>query len=218
MPHPVSLTAPVLACLLAGGPAFALESEESSLSDYFGFSSHDVIKIGDDPGPMLAADLNGDGLEDLLIVNNHDSRIDVLYQKKDPDRSDIQPPSRVNELPDHWRYRRESIPLADHARAFRTIDLDDDGDLDILYAGRNRVVVLEQDADIVMFLYRAQYYGFIEDEHGNSTEGKAELIVAKNRSGSLANIELDFIHNCTRFDDPNKITFASEGMRPNIEF
>lgn len=77
---------------------------------------------------------------------------------------------------------------------------------------------IEQDADIVMFLYRAQYYGFIEDEHGNSTEGKAELIVAKNRSGSLANIELDFIHNCTRFDDPNKITFASEGMKPNLEF
>lgn len=77
---------------------------------------------------------------------------------------------------------------------------------------------IEQDADIVMFLYRAQYYGFIEDEHGNSTEGKAELIVAKNRSGSLANIELDFIHNCTRFDDPNKITFVSEGMKPNLEF
>ncbi len=152
MAHTVSLIAPALACLLSGGPAFAQESalaqesEEASLSDYFGFSSHDVIKIGDDPGPMLAADLNGDGLEDLLIVNNHDSRIDVLYQKKKACRNDIEPPSRVNELPDHWRYRRESIPLADHARAFRTIDLDGDGDLDILYAGRDRVVVLEQDA------------------------------------------------------------------------
>ena len=146
MPHPVQLAPTVLVCLLAGGPVMAQDGMETSLSDYFGFSSHDVIKIGDDPGPMLAADLNGDGLEDLLIVNNKDSRIDVLYQKQDPDPEDIEPPSRVNELPNHWRYRRESIPLADAARAFRTIDLDRDGDLDILYAARNRIVALEQDA------------------------------------------------------------------------
>ena len=138
---------------LAGLAMLAVAStplaEDANLSDYFGFKGHDVIKIGDDPGPMLAADLNGDGLEDLLVVNNRDSRIDVLYQKQNPDPMDVEPPSRVNELPDHWRYNRESIALADQAKAIRTIDIDGDEDLDIIYASRGRIVVLEQESENV---------------------------------------------------------------------
>ncbi|MCH2148794.1 MAG: VCBS repeat-containing protein [Phycisphaerales bacterium] len=123
-----------------------LAAQDERLSDYFGFQGHDVIKIGNDPGPMLAADLNGDGLEDLLVINNHDSRIDVLYQKSNPDPSDVKAPTRTNELPDHWRYRRESIPLADQANGLRALDIEGDGDLDLIYAGRGRIVVLEQES------------------------------------------------------------------------
>lgn len=74
---------------------------------------------------------------------------------------------------------------------------------------------IEQDADVVMFLYRAQYYGFSEDENGESTDGKAELIFAKNRSGSLANIPLLFNHSCTRFDN---INYYPKNITPNNEF
>lgn len=62
---------------------------------------------------------------------------------------------------------------------------------------------IEQDADIVMFLYRAEYYGLTEMEDGSSTAGMADLIISKNRSGSLANIELKFNHSCTKFTDDN---------------
>jgi replicative DNA helicase len=44
---------------------------------------------------------------------------------------------------------------------------------------------IEQDADKVFFLYRPEYYGFQLDEDGNVTDGITELILAKNRSGSL---------------------------------
>lgn len=60
---------------------------------------------------------------------------------------------------------------------------------------------LEQDADIVGFIYRAEYYGIKEDESGNSTEGKAEFIVAKNRSGMTGTIDINFEGSCTRFSD-----------------
>jgi replicative DNA helicase len=58
---------------------------------------------------------------------------------------------------------------------------------------------IEQDADVVMFLYRPEYYNFTEDEKGNSTKGIAEVIVAKNRSGSLDIVPLHFVSTFTRF-------------------
>lgn len=56
---------------------------------------------------------------------------------------------------------------------------------------------LEQDADIVMFLYRDEYYNRDEDDNKNL----AELIVAKNRNGSTATIELFFRKETVQFSD-----------------
>lgn len=60
---------------------------------------------------------------------------------------------------------------------------------------------IEQDADIVQFLYRPEYYGINQDEDGNSLEGKAFMIVAKNRHGSTKDIEMRFIGELTKFVD-----------------
>lgn len=60
---------------------------------------------------------------------------------------------------------------------------------------------IEQDADMVLFLYRPEYYGITEDEHGNAATGLAEVIVAKHRNGSLGNILLKFIGKYTKFTD-----------------
>ena len=46
---------------------------------------------------------------------------------------------------------------------------------------------IEQDADIVIFPFRAEYYGITQDADGNSTADLTELIIAKHRSGSLGN-------------------------------
>ncbi|CCH00139.1 replicative DNA helicase [Fibrella aestuarina BUZ 2] len=60
---------------------------------------------------------------------------------------------------------------------------------------------IEQDADMVMFLYRPEYYNITQDEAGNSTAGIGEVIVAKNRSGSLDTIQLRFVNRFTKFCD-----------------
>ena len=60
---------------------------------------------------------------------------------------------------------------------------------------------IEQDADMVMFLYRPEYYGITSDETGESTEGLAELEIAKHRNGSLSTIELEFIPSRTTFEN-----------------
>jgi len=65
---------------------------------------------------------------------------------------------------------------------------------------------IEQDADLVMFLFRPEYYakrnedGVAADEQGNSLEGQAELIVAKQRNGPTGSVPLFFHKTYTRFD------------------
>ena len=60
---------------------------------------------------------------------------------------------------------------------------------------------IEQDADIVMFLYRPDYYGITQDEEGNNTENTAELIIAKHRNGSTGTVNLRFHGAYTKFTD-----------------
>ncbi len=62
---------------------------------------------------------------------------------------------------------------------------------------------IEQDADIVSFIYRPEYYKIEEwdDEDRTPTEGQAEFIVAKHRNGGLDSIRLKFIGNLGKFDN-----------------
>jgi replicative DNA helicase len=62
---------------------------------------------------------------------------------------------------------------------------------------------IEQDADIVSFIYRPEYYKIEEwdDEEQSPTAGQAEFIIAKHRNGSLENIRLKFIGNLGKFDN-----------------
>lgn len=59
---------------------------------------------------------------------------------------------------------------------------------------------LEQDADMVWFIYRPEYYGFLHDEQGQSLKGIAEIIIAKNRNGPLRTVITRFIDFKTRFE------------------
>jgi replicative DNA helicase len=60
---------------------------------------------------------------------------------------------------------------------------------------------IEQDADMVMFIYRPEYYDINEYEDGTSTAGIAELHIAKHRNGALDRVKLRFMHEFTKFKD-----------------
>lgn len=62
---------------------------------------------------------------------------------------------------------------------------------------------IEQDADIVSFIYRPEYYGLTEwdDENGTPCEGQAEFIIAKHRNGGLENIRLKFTGHLAQFSN-----------------
>lgn len=60
---------------------------------------------------------------------------------------------------------------------------------------------IEQDADIVGFIYRPEYYQIMEDEEGQSLKGIGEIIIAKHRHGALDTIRLRFIDQYAKFSD-----------------
>lgn len=73
---------------------------------------------------------------------------------------------------------------------------------------------IEQDADMVMFIYRPEYYEITEDAEGNSTIGLTEVIVAKHRNGALENIPLRFQARFGRFVDWNQDEFSDFSELP----
>lgn len=60
---------------------------------------------------------------------------------------------------------------------------------------------IEQDADVVIFLHRPEYYGIKQDEEGNSTIGLAEIIISKYRDGHTGIVRLRFNGSVVKFSD-----------------
>jgi replicative DNA helicase len=60
---------------------------------------------------------------------------------------------------------------------------------------------IEQDADIVTFIYRPEYYKIYEWDNGDDSRGQGEIIIAKHRNGSLANVRLKFTGDFAKFSD-----------------
>ena len=60
---------------------------------------------------------------------------------------------------------------------------------------------IEQDADIVAFIHRPEYYGFTQTEDGLPTAGLAEIIIAKHRNGAVTDIPMKFLKDQARFAD-----------------
>ncbi len=80
---------------------------------------------------------------------------------------------------------------------------------------------IEQDADIVIFIYRPEYYKIDEDDKG-STAGMADLIIAKHRSGATDEVRMRFVKEFARFENPvidglGSLS-AGSGMQPNSGF
>ncbi len=71
---------------------------------------------------------------------------------------------------------------------------------------------IEQDADIVSFIYRPEYYKIDEwdDEERTPTTGQAEFIVSKHRNGGLDEIRLKFVGHLGKFENLDTFEFSTE--------
>ena len=70
---------------------------------------------------------------------------------------------------------------------------------------------IEQDADIVIFVHRPEYYHIMEDAQGNSLKGMAQICIAKHRKGATKDVTLSFKSEYTRFANPDEYDGYSGG-------
>ncbi len=60
---------------------------------------------------------------------------------------------------------------------------------------------IEQDADLVTFIFRPEYYGITQDDEGNDNTGLTEIIIRKHRNGSPGTVNLKFVKHFGKFTD-----------------
>ncbi len=124
-----------------------------SLAKYFGFDEPRTIVIDKGCGPAIIADMDADGRQDLVVVNNAKSRIEI-HRQRDAARTDEQMERelKVNELPPSRWYDKVEVSVAHRVTALRAADIDADGRIDLIYAGvPGEIVVLKQKTQALNF-------------------------------------------------------------------
>jgi hypothetical protein len=119
--------------------SFAAAVRGADTTNTFDFTGPEIYPIDDGISLLHSADLDGDGLNDIIVVNNLRSKINLLYNRtgKTNDIADAKPPRKLelNELPPDARFRIDSIPVDEHIGAMAVTDLNGDGKPDIAFFG-----------------------------------------------------------------------------------
>jgi FG-GAP-like repeat len=113
----------------------------------FGFTGPEIFPIDSQISLLRSADLDGDGLNDLIVVNNSRSKINLLYnQTGKTNLSKTAKPGmklELNELPADARFRIESIASEKRISSLVVADLNGDGKPDIAYYGEPKELVVQ---------------------------------------------------------------------------
>ncbi|MCW5555365.1 MAG: VCBS repeat-containing protein [Verrucomicrobiae bacterium] len=129
-----------------GMAGFLTDSRAESPSNRFGFTGPEIFPIDNAIGLLHAADLDGDGLNDLIIVNNSRSKINLLYNQtgKTNLTKATKPLAKreLNELPPDARFRIDSIASEKRIAAMVVTDLNGDGRPDFAYYGEPKELVV----------------------------------------------------------------------------
>jgi replicative DNA helicase len=173
-----------------------------------GWTALENLKVGDRIGVPRNKKQSKEEIKESLIFENqfnhsvsqnHSNQITVLEKEQvktkiDDINSDI-----------FWDEITQIIPLEEEHVFDATVP-------EVHNFVANDIIVhnsIEQDADMVIFLYRPEYYEITQDEMGNPTQGTAEVIIAKNRHGSLETVVLQFVGKYTKFQDLDEGGFSA---------
>jgi len=133
----------VLASLGFNSSLYAADTD----TNYFGFSGPEIYPLDPQIESLHVADIDGDGLNDIIIANNSRSKINILYNQtgKTNRTQNAQQiaGSDINELPPDARFRIESIASEKRISGLVVADLNGDGRPDIAYYGEPKELVVQ---------------------------------------------------------------------------
>ena len=103
-----------------------------------------------------------------------------------------------------------NIPILALSQLNRGVENREGGDKRPQLSDLRESGAIEQDADMVLFIHRPEYYKIYQDpETGRDLRGKAEIIVAKHRNGAVGNVLLSFRGEYARFQNPEEDDVSS---------
>jgi len=125
--------------------SLAVTAPAATMTNSFGFSGPEIFPIDQQITLMHVADVDGDGLNDIIVANNLRSKINLLYnQTGKTNRTDSTPPRKLelNELPPDSRFRIDSIPVDERVAALAVVDVNSDGRPDLVYFGDGKDLIV----------------------------------------------------------------------------
>lgn len=116
-----------------------------SATNRFGFTGPEIFPVENFISNLRVADLNGDGLNDIVVANNIHSRISILYNRTgktnaEPSRANVA--REINDLPADARFRIASLASEKRISSLQVEDLNGDGRPDLAYYGEPRELIL----------------------------------------------------------------------------
>lgn len=133
------------AAMAVGAVFFHFSTFADTVTNAFGFTGPEIYPIDQDIALLHVADLDGDGLNDIIVANNLRAKINLLYNMTGKtNRASANPLHKLelNELPPDSRFRIDSIPADERIAAMDVKDLNGDGRPDIVYYGDQKDLVV----------------------------------------------------------------------------
>ena len=153
---------------LAAVAGFFLSARAASVTNLFGFTGTEIYPIDQQVSNLHVADLDGDGLNDIILANNLRSKINLLYNLTGKtNRADAAPARKLelNELPPDSRFRIDSVPTEERIAALAVADVNGDGRPDLIYFG---------DAKDLIVRYNLGTNGWSEPKRWHIEDGRLD--------------------------------------------
>jgi hypothetical protein len=129
------------------GLATTISFASEALTNRFGFAGPEIFPIENQISQVKTADIDGDGLRDLVLVNNARSKITLLFNQtgktNDPSLLQDRAKREVNELPPDARFRIQSIASEKRISSLVVSDLNNDERPDIAYYGEPKELIIQ---------------------------------------------------------------------------